>query len=831
MAFVSVLEIEELYGTNDTNRGNQMMAVAGEALLGYIKQEAPEHTVANIQQKTIPAKDIKIDYPEYEGGDLDIDDQAVVTMILEQAKMAGQKGEALVVGIRSVTPFFSHATRLAGKIKAAIAKLREETERTTEQSIPKVRIVIGGYHASGMTPAIRKRKEQEDPQLKAGELFIGEKYKLLEEKLHGVDSEAELVDAFVVGEGEETFLDLVNYYERLENGVEGKELEKIPGVVFREGGSVKFTGKREEMRDSKKDYSKLTLPEPHRFLTLPLLKSDEEGRVIGLREVPSSAGCTQVGSFPGDEDIRGEIGMGASRGCNQRCEYCSSADVWCAVRFRDPVALVKEAAKYWSDPRFRTNFIYFYDLSFNAYYEEHSNALCEAMKNARRLPSGEIVVDPKAEGERIFGTDEIDRIHWFCLSEVFDIPKDEHGKEDTSKVENALSLMADSGCTKIGYGIEGFTPKDIVHLKRLDRSKSDEEVMEQGIERFAKTAWVLKKTAENGISPRGYFIWGTENQDNSSFEKAMALFTAEVPNKVFASMDDIKAVMRHLFIRQEKGDLKPDIAQFVQDELGYSPEEAADQSRLLEIDHLRIGYETPYPNTDVARERDLRYFEYCRDEEEGFFLHDERGKLVPEYYTADDVKLQMSLVDGKPVYYLDGKEVTDLSGCHKEVDKRFWESEIESITLEKAIKKGWDDWELLIQEVPILESDILIEDMEKHQGEFINRFYTSPAYRRSMESKVEKRPRDLEAVYAWQKFWNDRIGRPTMKDGERYFDFLSDEQKEEAERKLVARLDKLGISGDEREKWIEKHLLKGRDLPREGDVHIESEPTPGPHVS
>lgn len=796
MAVVSVLEIEDVYGPNDANRGNQMMAVAGEALLGYIKQQAPQHTVFNMQQKTIPADEVKKVNPAYTGGDISIDDQAVISMILEQAKLAGQKGEALVVGMRSVTPFFTHAAKLSGEIKEAVAKLRiEEPER----SIPEVRIVIGGYHASGMTPAIRRGQGAKETELKAGDLYIGQKYKKLEEKLHAANPGAELVDAYVVGEGEETFLGLVNYYDGLERDAGGKDIREIPGVVFREDGIVRFTGKREEMRDSKdktkKDYSKLTLPEPYRKLTLPLVKKDGGGRTVGLVEVPSSVGCTQVGSFPGDEDIHGEIGMGASRGCNHKCEFCSSADVWCSVRYRDPVTLVKEAAKYWKDPAFRTNFIYFYDLTFNAQYEKHANELCDAMKNAKMLPNGEIVIDPEAEGERIFGTDDIEKIHWFCLSEVFNIPKD----GGTEKVDDALTKMADAGCTKIGYGIEGFTPKDIVHIKRLDRSKSEEEVLEQGIERFAKTAWVLKRTTEKGIFTRGYFMWGTENQDETSFDKAMALLTAEVPEKVFEKMDDLKAVIRKIFEQQDEGEHHPDLARFLRNDLGYADADLEAQCRLLEIDHLRVAYETPYPNTDVSKERNLRYLEYYRDEK-GFYLHDAKGKLIPKLFTDKDEELELVRNGEHILYRLPNGEIVPterLGQCHKRVDKTW-----EGYTLDAAKSEGWDDWELLSQEVPILESDIPIEDMERHQGEFIQRFYSSEAYKRSMEHRAETQPRNAEAIYAWQKFWNDRLGRN--------FDFLSDGKKAEVEGRYQERLDGLALSDGERKEWIDKHYMEER---------------------
>ncbi|MEI6499050.1 MAG: hypothetical protein WCO23_03735 [bacterium] len=793
MAKVLIIEIEQLYGTNDTNRGNQMMAVAGEALAGYIRNEAPgKHEVYNTQQKKITAQEIREYRPDYQGEDVNIDDEAICEMALQLAMDATKSDESLVIGMRCVTPFFEHGMRLSAKIKSLIYQA-DLHQSNGEKIAPK--IVVGGYHPSGMVG----KAELPDQDNIGKNIYQGNKFKKIEKKLRAEmgDPSAEVIDAYAIGEGEETFLELINHWE------EGKALDEVQGLVYRdEAQRVHFTGRREPMH-AEGDRRLLDLPSPNRYLTLPLL---EDGKLLKL---PSSVGCTQVGSFPGDEDIRGEIGANLSRGCYNKCEFCSSQFIQSEcdskgklnprMRFRDPKMVIREIAQYYKDPNFKTNFIYFFDLTFNAFYKKHANELCQAMKDARVVPADnekgfEVVFDANvANGERIFGGDDIEKVHWFCLSEVFDI-----SKTPLEEVDKALGLMADAGCTKIGYGIEGFTPYDIMHIKRLEKNNTDEAQIEaEGIDRFAQTAWVLRKTIEKGIFTRGYFMWGTENQDEKSFEKAKALLSMEIPVMIFDNMELLKQVVKFVFETQKEGIAKPDIWKFCRNELHLSEEQIHDKSRMLEIDHLRIAYETPYPSTDVARERELRYFQYYRDEE-GFFLHDEKGKLIPMLYNEEQ-PLALVLENGQRQYFLHGEEVhpDDLQACEKRVEKEWYGK-----TLEFAIDNGWDDYELLTQEIPILNSDISIEDMERHQGEFIQDFYSSQSYSDSMERRAELQPHCAEGIYAWQKFWNDRQNRN--------FDFLSETQKEYVENILKNRLDSMNLSEGDVDEWMDKRFIKGR---------------------
>lgn len=787
MARVSIIEIEEgIYGTNDTNRGNQMMAVAGEALAGYVHAHS-EHRCINIQEKSLTAKEIEKYDSGYKGGDVKIDDEAIVGMLKLQAEAARANGEQCVVGIRSVSPFFSHCARLALQIK---------------QAIPEAKIVIGGYHSSGMAGR--------EPEAKAKNLYIGEKYKSLQAEL---GDSMELIDAYAIGEGEVTFLETINAFET------GQDLSGVKGLIYRKNGEVVYTGPRELMRveghpeechtDETPTGTKVTLelPEPYRLMAIP--EVDDQGQVSGFREIPSSAACTQVGSSPGDEDIRGEVGSCLSRGCYQDCTFCSSRFISNGkMRFRDPKVVAAEIAKYHDDPRFQTNFVYFYDLTFNAFYEKHANQFCQEMINFRN-----------AEGKKVFGGQEVDNVHWFCLAEIFNF-KD--GEED--KVKESLRLMSEAGCTKIGYGIEGFTLNDIIRIKHLEKAGQDER--EQGVDRFAKIAWVLKQSVDAGIFTRGYFMWGTEFQDEASMEKAMSLMTKEVPAKVFEDLGKLRELVKFVFEQQEQGNLEPDIETFARETLKLSDDELQDHCRLLETDHLRIAYETPYPNTVVGQERKLRYLKYARDGH-GFFLHDAKGKLIPMRFAEGDQPDEPSKplevhVTEKGVEYLLGGQPVNPADYGLEIEER-WQGQ----TLDEAIAKGWDDWELGTQEVPMLETGIPIEKLVKHQGEIINSFYSDPAYHRSMESKVREHPDLAEGAYAWQKFWNERNARPAFReDGQPYFNFLSEESKALAEAHLCERLAGMGLTDEEMQEWIDSHFLESR-RPAIDEIHAETAPEEG----
>ena len=133
----------------------------------------------------------------------------------------------------------------------------------------------------------------------------------------------------MIGEGEETFSELLNYYEEKESccqekgGIEGelKNLEDIRGIAFRKGENIIHTGERGLM-----DLSRL----PFLYDELSLF----ENKIIYYE---------------------------SSRGCPFRCSYClSSIDK--QVRLRD-ISVVKKELKFFLDHKVPQ--VKFIDRTFN----------------------------------------------------------------------------------------------------------------------------------------------------------------------------------------------------------------------------------------------------------------------------------------------------------------------------------------------------------------------------------------------------------------------------------------------------------------------------------
>lgn len=119
----------------------------------------------------------------------------------------------------------------------------------------------------------------------------------------------------------------------------------------------------------------------------------------------------------------------ASRGCAHECSFCASQTVWgTGVRFRSPGNVVKELQDLKS--RFDTNTIVFIDQSLGQ-AKEWTLDLCGAVEEAK-LDLG-----------------------WYHQSNL-DIDRD------------VLAAMARAGCKKIGFGLEGISPRAMDKLKPLN---------------------------------------------------------------------------------------------------------------------------------------------------------------------------------------------------------------------------------------------------------------------------------------------------------------------------------------------------------------------------
>jgi len=156
------------------------------------------------------------------------------------------------------------------------------------------------------------------------------------------------VDVVVIGEGENTLLEIVN---RLENG---KSLEGCKGCFFKENGKKKFNPFRERIKNFD------TLPFPARHL-LPYKKYPRLYSSGGLKA-------------PIDT-------ISTSRGCPYNCSFCSSRIIWGKTyQHRSPKKVVDEIEFLINE--YDTNGVYFREDNFTL-KKNHVIGICEELRRRK----------------------------------------------------------------------------------------------------------------------------------------------------------------------------------------------------------------------------------------------------------------------------------------------------------------------------------------------------------------------------------------------------------------------------------------------------------------
>lgn len=118
-----------------------------------------------------------------------------------------------------------------------------------------------------------------------------------------------------------------------------------------------------------------------------------------------------------------------SRGCKHSCDFCASSTVWGqGVRFRTAKNITVEFKEL--KDRFGTNTVIIIDQSFGQ-AKEWTLEICQAIKEADL------------------------GINWYHQSNL-DVDRD------------VIRAMADAGCTKIGFGLEGISPTAIEKIKPIN---------------------------------------------------------------------------------------------------------------------------------------------------------------------------------------------------------------------------------------------------------------------------------------------------------------------------------------------------------------------------
>jgi radical SAM superfamily enzyme YgiQ (UPF0313 family) len=167
------------------------------------------------------------------------------------------------------------------------------------------------------------------------------------------------VDVCVRGEGEETFLELVQALRG------GSDLSKIPGLAFRQDGGAHFTEPRKRIRN----IDGIPLPS---WDQIPIEKYMEKG--LGH-------GSSTLRSMP----------LMATRGCPYQCTFCSSPQMWTTRWAARTPAMVVDEMQFYMERYGAQNFD-LYDLTAiikKDWIVEFANEILRrGMKIEYQLPSG-----------------------------------------------------------------------------------------------------------------------------------------------------------------------------------------------------------------------------------------------------------------------------------------------------------------------------------------------------------------------------------------------------------------------------------------------------------
>jgi len=204
------------------------------------------------------------------GHEVKIIDNARVQLPVEKVAERVKKENPAIVGVSALTPTFIQGIKIAKAVKS---------------ELPDVKIAFGNYHAT----------------------FTYEK--LLKEY--------PIVDYVIIGEGETTFLELVNAVEK------NHENKNIQGIAFRHDGKVVVTPPKPSIENLDQ------LPFPDRTL----LEQNYYSEIVGV--LGSSGKFTT---------------MITSRGCPYACTYCACAAFSSRrVRCRSPESVVTEMEMLWNE--------------------------------------------------------------------------------------------------------------------------------------------------------------------------------------------------------------------------------------------------------------------------------------------------------------------------------------------------------------------------------------------------------------------------------------------------------------------------------------------------
>lgn len=283
-----------------------------------------------------------------------------------------------VIGIGPETYNFNKAKKLSKLIK---------------DKLKSVTIIFGGYHVTAVP------SEVSDPH----------------------------IDIVVIGEGEYTFVKLVNCL------AQNTSYENIDGIAFCKDNRIIINPLRQRIKNLDE------LPYPYRD-----------------KNIMSMCLCKGI-YYPQPSKQQSPAQVVYSRGCLYNCIYCSSKNMWGnAVIYREPDKVTQEIV--YLIETYKTNLVFFSDLTFNL-NKKKVNELCNSIikKNIRiswfcgcrpDCMDEELLYMMKEAGcSRIhYGIESVDK---FSLEKI-------KRRRSYSTIENTLELTSKAGIITRGYLIIGF---------------------------------------------------------------------------------------------------------------------------------------------------------------------------------------------------------------------------------------------------------------------------------------------------------------------------------------------------------------------------------------
>lgn len=200
------------------------------------------------------------------------------------------------------------------------------------------------------------------------------------------------IDILIRGEGEMTFLELM----------QGKKLSDIEGITYREKGKIR----RNKDRDIIKNIDEISFPARH-LLPIDLYRP----------------GVFYNIGFEG----RKYTSFITSRGCPNKCTYCSSAHFWRILRLRSPENVIKEIEGLVDE--FGTKNISFFDDTFT-FARSRTEKICDMMIEK-----------------------ELD-IKWNCFARVNTVDRE------------LIKKMKKAGCYGVDFGVESGDEEVLKRIKK-----------------------------------------------------------------------------------------------------------------------------------------------------------------------------------------------------------------------------------------------------------------------------------------------------------------------------------------------------------------------------